>query len=164
MKKIACFGLILLGWVLCIPAILLGPLAKLMPPDMNRPWVDGLMINMWRAYARYNTVSWIRRMIGIYKNPSLTIQYLRILLNKQEVKHIGSRVVKVADLMAFHDVETTHDHHRARVQRAIEGKGLESQFGKMIVVDNLVHDGNHRRAAFIEAKTDSTTVEFWTTN
>lgn len=143
--------LIIIGWSLCIPAIVFGPIVKLFPSRVNRPWVDGLVKNTLRAYAKYDTKSWIRRMIGIYHNPYLTLQYLTILSNKQEVVCVGVRTHKVKELYQMHDVQTNHGHHQKRINDAKEGVELTSDYGWPIVVGHLMHDGNHRLAAYKEA-------------
>lgn len=151
----------IIGWLLCIPAILLGPVARKTYDNINKPWVDGLLVNMWRAYAKYDTKSWIRRMIGIYKNPNLTIQYLNILRNKQIVYYCGATVVNTSKLQNMHDTQTDHAHHRERVKCVIEGGKPKSKYGPMIVTDNIVHDGNHRLAAYHEAGNKNIVVELW---
>lgn len=151
----------IIGWVLCIPAILLGPIARATYYNTNRPWVDGLVINIWRAYAKYDTKSWIRRMISIYKNPSLTVQYLKILKNKQIVYYCGATTIKSNILNNMHDTQTDHAHHRQRVDLLRAGKKIKSQYGPMIVVDNIVHDGNHRLSVYKEVGDRNIVVELW---
>lgn len=146
--------LILLGWTMCAPAILLGPLARrtIDASTLQRPWVDGVFKNLWRAYAKYDTTSWYTRMQGIYHNPKLTLQYIKVLWNKQNVSNVVSQsFAKVEDLVASHDVTTHHEHHRNRVLLARSHGYLDSKFGPIIVVGNRVHDGNHRLAAYKEA-------------
>lgn len=143
--------LTLLGWGLCAPAILLGPFAKLTSVSVDRPWVDGLFINTWRAYKKYDTKSWIRRMISIYRNPELTLEYLNLLVTKKSVTFVGQETVCVQDLKPCHSVMTAHDHHRQRVADIRSGKIPHSAYGPMLCVDNEVHDGHHRLAAYIEA-------------
>jgi hypothetical protein len=145
------WALRLIGWSLCLPAIALGPIAKFTTCDTTRPWVDGLFINTWRAYKKYNTKSWIRRMIGIYHNPKLTKQYWAILTTKKNVQPAGIVLTSVYDLNRLHDIQTTHEHHRSRVQEAKKGKVPSSQFGQIVVVGQDVHDGNHRIGALQEA-------------
>lgn len=152
---------ILIGWLLCVPAILLGPLAKLTPVNTNRPWVDGLLVNIWRAYKKYDAKSWVRRMIGIYHNPNITKQYLRILSNRQNVQFIGERELNVELINNFHDVQTDHDHHRYRVLALRAGGKLTSDYGPMVVVGNIVHDGNHRLAALKEVRKPKVKVDYW---
>lgn len=151
MKLVNDWVLRLIGWGLCVPAIFLGPFAKLTSCDTTRPWVDGLFINTWRAYKKYNTKSWIRRMIGIYHNPKLTIQYLSILVAKKKVQKMGIVDITPHKLNRLHDIQTTHKHHRLRIQESQKGKVPSSQFGPIIVVGNHVHDGNHRVGALQEA-------------
>lgn len=154
--------LVLIGWLLCVPAILLGPIVKLFPITIDRPWVDGLLLNTLRAYKKYNTRSWIRRMIGIVHNPRITLQYLSILCNKEQVEAIGSKQVYVNVLCRLHDVQTTHKHHKDRVEQARKGNVPDSIFGKIIVVGNKVHDGNHRIEALKEAGyIGPICVEYW---
>lgn len=139
------------GWFLCIPAILLGPLAKLTKADVSRPWVDGLFYNTWRAYKKYDTKSWLRRMISIYHNPNLTIQYWNILTTKKKVVLVGETRLSVDTLRSAHDIQTDHAHHRHRVNQAKSGTIPVSNYGSIIVVGNTVHDGNHRIGALQEA-------------
>lgn len=153
--------LVLTGWLLCIPAILLGPLVKFFMIDTDRPWVDGVVTNTIRAYAKYDTKSWIRRMISIYKNPDLTLQYLRILFNKQEVEIVGDMVFETHILENMHSVQTDHEHHRKRVAEARTSTKPHSKYGGIIVVDKTVHDGNHRLAAAKEAGQGFIQVELW---
>lgn len=145
------WALRMLGWFLCLPAILLGPVAKLTLCDVSRPWVDGLWVNTWRAYKKYNAGSWLRRMISIYKNPDLTTQYLKILLTKKQVKLIGEVLADPVALRPLHDIQTDHGHHRERVKEGRLGKVPSSQFGPIILVGEDVHDGNHRVGALQEA-------------
>lgn len=152
MKIVKNIILAIIGVFLCIPAILLGPVAKLLPINSDRPWVDGLLINTLRAYKKYNTISWIRRIISICQKPSLTLEYLSLLVNKQSIYNSPVKsVVDVNYLYASHWVETSHKHHRDRVESYKLGKNVTSQFGPIILVGNQVHDGNHRLAAMKEA-------------
>lgn len=153
--------LIVIGWVLCIPAIILGPIARLLPIDTKRPWVDGLLINTLRAYKKYDTTSWVRRMKSIYKEPQLTIQYLRLLRRKMEVEFDGYYLFPVGLLSAGHSVQTDHEHHRKRVEDLRRGKTVISNYGSPIVVGSLVHDGNHRLAACREAGVTFMEVAMW---
>jgi hypothetical protein len=156
-------GATVVGVLLILPAILLGPLAKLLPINTSRPYVDGVVINCLRAYKKYNTRSWIRRLVFICQNPSVVEQYLKILSTKKAVTACKLRQVKVADLRQLHDVQTTHTHHRKRVADLKAGQGIDSEFGNMIVVDDWVFDGNHRLAAMREANVKYCTVEYYTT-
>lgn len=154
MKKfIVDWSLRLFGWLLCSVAIILGPLAKMFPgkKGKHRPWIDGLAANCWRAYSKYNATSWMRRMVGIYYNPAVSLHYLNILMTKKNAK--TSQVWsarRVDELILSHDVRTDHDHHRRRVSALRRGETVTSAFGPVIVVDNIVHDGNHRVAAYKE--------------
>jgi hypothetical protein len=116
-----------------------------------RPWVDGLFVNTWRAYKKYNTKSWIRRMIGIYHNPNLTAQYWSILTTKKNVLPVGLLAAMPHELKRLHDIQTTHNHHKSRVEECKKGRVPSSQFGPIVVVGNEVHDGNHRIGALQEA-------------
>lgn len=151
MKFMRDWALRLTGWGLCVPAIAFGPIAKLTSCDTMRPWVDGLIVNTWRAYKKYNTKSWLRRMVGIYHNPNLTVQYWSILNTKKTVQSIGLVVATPNQLNRLHDIQTTHEHHRLRVQECKNGEVPSSQFGPIVVVGNEVHDGNHRIGALQEA-------------
>lgn len=153
--------LIVTGWLLCLPAIILGPVAKLLPINTNRPWIDGLLINTLRAYKKYNAQSWIRRMKSISKNPQITLQYLKILTNKENRQPHGQTELRVAELVQFHDVQTDHFHHRLRVLDYKRGKQPASDFGAIVVVGNTVHDGNHRLAAAREAGIETLIAYKW---
>lgn len=141
----------LVGWLLCVPAILLGPVARLTRSDVSRPWVDGLLHNTWRAYKKYDAGSWLRRMAGIYHNPDLTLQYWAILTTRKNVRLAGEEEARVGTLRPAHDIQTTHAHHRLRVARARRGEVPTSDYGRIIVVGDVVHDGNHRVGALREA-------------
>lgn len=153
--------LIITGWLLCVPAIIFGPAAKLLPLNTDRPWIDGLLINTLRAYKKYNTQAWIRRMKSIAKHPQITLQYLKILTNKEQKQPIGQVELRVAELVQFHDVQTDHQHHRLRVLDYKYGKQPASDFGSIVVVGNTVHDGNHRLAAAREAGVKTITAYKW---
>jgi hypothetical protein len=152
---------IALGTFLCLLAIIFQPIAKLTSVDTSRPWVDGLVINVWRAYAKYNTISWITRIIGIFKNPDMTRQYLKILSNKEKISQCETNIVEVEKLIQCHDVQTNHSHHRERVCKLLSGEQIESQFGPIVIVNNIIHDGNHRVAALREANIKTIQVQQW---
>jgi hypothetical protein len=153
--------LMVLGVALIVPAILFSPIVKLLPIDVKRPWVDGLLINTLRAYKKYNTRSWLRRLAGIFIKPETTLEYLNILLNKQEVRYVGESLVKVDDLQPSHFVQTDHQHHRDRVWSIKDGGQVISEFGDMLAVDNVIHDGNHRLAAYKEAGVEEILLQQW---
>lgn len=143
--------LILLGILLTIPAIVLGPLVKLLPIDVNRPWTDGVFLNTLRAYKKYDTLNWLRRLILVFKKPQVMIDYLTLLTNRQHVTCVSVRTRRIETLIAGHLVQTDHDHHRARVAAYVMNEKVESKYGQMVAVDSVVHDGNHRLAAMQEA-------------
>lgn len=153
----------LFGWFMLILAILLGPLAKMLPINPNRPWVDGFLINTLRAYKKYDTQEWLRRMAVMRKHPEIVHQHLKILRNKQEVKSLGPAYALPDKLKLCHYVNTSHSYHRDRVRRLRNNLPITSAYGPIIVVNNVVHDGNHRVKAYLEAKHRAIPVQLWET-
>lgn len=162
MKMLKNICKVLLGVILILPAILFGNIIKVLPMDVseNSPWTDGLFKNLMKAYKRYNTKSWVRRLILVFHYPDLSIQYLKILLTNEKISSGVFKVVDINSLIPQHDVQTNHLHHRKRVLNAKNGMILES-FSPIIVVDNIIHDGHHRVMAYKEAGVKQVEVLFF---
>lgn len=139
---------IVIGLVLLMPALLISFFIG--GQENNQPWCDGLIKNTLRAYKRYTARSWLRRIAYLFKNPRVVDQYLKILINKQEIEYVGEVAVYLDYLIPSHDTQTTHKHHRARVEQYKQNKQVNS-FSPIIVVDNFIHDGHHRVEAMREA-------------
>ena len=146
---------IFVGFLVCATGMIIGPIARLLPIDINRPWVDGLFMNTTRAFKKYDAARWIRRFKGILKNPNITTQGLNLLKTKKKVIFMGTGVVPARILKRSHDVSTDHAHHRMRIEQIRSGLDVSSDYGDIIVVQTsdgelMVHDGNHRTAAYHE--------------
>jgi hypothetical protein len=163
-------GLIIFGIFLCLMPILLYPVIlvarQFIPSKKTSPWNEGLILNTLHAWLRYDITSWLRRIISICKNPNLTLQYLRILLNKYEIlPQIFTVEMPIELLVPQHSIETSHEHHRKRVEAYKNGnfdcESLHS-YSPIIVVSieglYLIQDGHHRIAAMKEAGLTTVTV------
>lgn len=156
-------ALILFGWFMCVTTIILGWLLPRLAESYDTPWSDGLILNVLKAAKKYSTKSWLMRMKGIWRNPRLTLQYLEILGNQQLLRR-GPYFLyrRVRDLTPSHDVDTTTDFHRKRVDLAKKGIEVGSEFGDVIVVGDQIHDGHHRVAAHKEAGLEYIKVkQYW---
>lgn len=153
MKLIANSFWILLGWGMCLTTAFIGwfyretHLVKL-----DTPWASGLILNVLKAASKYNTKSWLMRCKGIWHNPSLTLQYIKILSNKSPELIGPIKAWRSVDSLApSHDVDTASAYHRKRVADLKAGIEPHSQFGNIVVVNHVIHDGHHRVAAYKEA-------------
>lgn len=142
--------LILIGVALVVPAFLASLLIGNNPKVATKTWNNGLFGNVLVAYKRYDYKSWARRMVSVYKNPKIVLQYLDILFQKYEVEYVGKKIVQLSSLEFSHDIQTDHQHHRERVKKYLQGEIVES-FSPIIVLDNKIQDGHHRVAAMQEA-------------
>lgn len=162
MVTINCVGGWALGVALILPAIVIGWVFKWIPnkyfDNMPPTWTNGLVLNTIIAYRRYSMASWVRRLVLVFIYPSISFQYIKILQTKQSVQGGESRLVRINDLIPQHETQTSHPHHRHRVEQARLGKVLDS-FSPIIVVDNTIHDGHHRIAAYKEAGLGDSAVE-----
>lgn len=158
MKKIS---LMIFGFLICIVGILLGPVARLTSMSIERPWVDGFLVNTWRSFKKYTFVSWVRWIVSIYRKPELIVQYLGILFTKKKVVFVGKKKLETQSLLPQHMVFTDHKHHRDRVSDIKKGNLPSSNFGAILIVDNAIHDGHHRIEAFREAGIEEVEVSIW---
>lgn len=132
--------------------------------DVNRPWVDGQIVNTFRAIKKYTIKSWLRRLVYIWKNPRVVSQYLKLLTSKESVAGFSHYVtLDPSHLTLGHEVQTTHKHHRERVEKYKKGQKVSSitSGDDIIVCDWVVHDGNHRVSAAIEARVTELQVKWY---
>ena len=149
----------IVGILLIVPAIILSYFVP--EPKVEQPWVRGLFKNIWHAYGKYDSRSWVRRLVFAMKNPEIVGQYWGILANKQEVEYVGYIHMGVKALTPMHDVQTDHQHHRRRVAMYRQGHQPASKYGDVVVVDGFIHDGHHRIAALKEAGVSSVLVKYY---
>lgn len=149
---------VILGFILITPAIIYSIIFKTRDKNYTyNTWTHGLFKNVFISYRRYDTKSWARRLLCVFKNPKIVDQYLKILTTKKKVVLVGKVNVNIANLIPSHDVCTDHEHHRNRVRSYKDNIKVDS-FSPIIVVDNVIHDGHHRITAMIEAGIKETEV------
>ena len=139
--------------LICLPMTILGLLLHPKSGDYSRPWNNGFIRNTLLALRRYPAISWMRRIKGITKNPVLGEQYLKLMFSKFRVHELPDIVtIELNTLIASHDVNTEHPHHRQRVAKLTIGdmSALISS-SRIVVVGRCIQDGHHRIAAAKEA-------------
>ena len=156
-------GLRVLGVLLCLIPILLEPVLFFVRQRDNKPWNKGLIGNIIQAYRRYNTYSWLIRIVAILHNPNVTLQYLRILSTKEKAALVPiAREVLIESLIPQHDIYTKTKFHQDRIKAYKENKQVSSDFGPIVVLNSKVQDGHHRLSAMKEAGVKTAWVYDWT--
>ncbi len=110
---------------------------------MEPTWTDGFIKNTIKAFKRYKLKGALIRIKNSIENPTVFFEHLKTLNNKQKVKLVGLKRVEVDSLITIQSINSNKFHDQ-RVEHAKKMGRLPESSSPIIVVDNIVHDGNHR--------------------
>jgi hypothetical protein len=110
---------------------------------MEATWTDGFFKNTIKAFKRYKLKGALIRLKNSIDNPSVFFDHLKSLSNKQKVEYKGLKKVKVKDLITKQAI-TKDSFYGKRLEEAKRSGQVPYSCSPIIIVDNIVHDGNHR--------------------
>lgn len=110
---------------------------------MDPTWTDGFIKNSIKAFKRYKLKGALIRIKNSIENPAVFFEHLKALNNKQKVKLVGLKRVKVDNLITLQSINPS-EFHQSRIKETKRTGELPKSASPIIVVDNVVHDGNHR--------------------
>jgi len=110
---------------------------------MEPTWTDGFIKNTIKALKRYKLKGALIRLKNSVNNPAVFFDHIKSLSNKQKVEYKGLKKIKVKDLITKQTI-TNNYFHQSRLQEAKKSGRVPDSCSPIIIVDNIVHDGNHR--------------------
>ena len=110
---------------------------------MVETWSEGFFLNTLKAFKRYKFKGSLIRIQNSLDNPSIFFQHLKSLSNKQKVKCLGLKKVKVDQLHSSQAI-TDNYYHQQRIRKAIQFHKVPESISPIIILDNEIHDGHHR--------------------